>query len=97
MEPGLHSDGDAMNVKAAFDDRFILSLEEFAASHRGWLAENGVALQTWYACAYRWDKMGPRRPSAFLRRCVGSFEITGKNCFYHVRGPWGYILQYVRA
>lgn len=59
MELGLLSDGDAMNVKAAFDNRFILSLEEFAASHRRWLAENGVALQTWYACAYRWDKMGP--------------------------------------
>lgn len=88
MELGLLSDGDAMNVKAAFDDRFILSLEEFAASHRRWLAENGVALQTWYACAYRWDKRGP---------CPSAFEITGENCFYHVRGQWGCILQYVRA
>ena len=65
---------NAAELRARFFERFVMTWEEFQATHADWIAEladKGYTIdRNWYSQAYMWDRMSPTFPSVSFREAL---------------------------
>ena len=81
----------AAELRARFFERFVMTWEEFQATHADWiaaLADKGHTIdRNWYSQAYMWDRMSPAFPIVSFRDALAVLRSVGEPVLFLSEAP----------
>ena len=82
---------NAAELRARFFERFVMTWEEFQATHADWiavLADKGYTIdRNWYSQAYMWDRMSPAFPIVSFWDALAVLRSVGEPVLFLSEAP----------